>query len=1265
MIESISPAPMELLVPGRFLEQWMSEGPTGKWEINARGELLQKSLVGTRRGGSGTITALKNPVSTAISELRLASKPGTQHQSGIVFNLVDKNNFCVFCADRHKGKSDYFDLLAFSVTEGNYDIISKQRYQGQLPETAMFVLKQNESALALVFNDTTCYEWKGMHLFGKRIGLYSAKNDDAVFLSLCQVTVSPYPPGIPLQPPVTPEKTDAAEAVVLPSFETGIPAISTPEEGIRHFLNIRQPASKTEIEFTEVFTVPLDSFYSSLYQNSDIDNPEQSGLFAAAEVQLLDLRVKRWYRDLKTVREDLASARKDLEWKQKRIKQSEALLGKEMSDSDYAVNEKKLLERRSDARNILKRINYLRDQEGLLLREIRVNGYAVVENTTINAIIDHGYDFHLVGQAMARGEYDPVEFEADIDLADHNVWKGALNKLHQHLFDTQAITEKGATLYQNESEKLSHFSDHPALTAAEKNFVQDIEREEEIRPLYENAVRDLETEIADWESDKMILSQRKQFYNQMSNGAPYYTNSVHIKDFYERTVGWFGNVAIPVSTQMPYPSHPKFQADLLNNGKGHRMKLNRLIVDVYANSWEQSYDYYGDKRTAIYIFQCLAIHCAETDASFYHRLESSYTRLDYITGWGWTLNNPDWYYEGKLMAPNPDSRNEFGTTQDINLFFKAAAQICDHFIAKAQVKLESARQRVREIENKISAFRNGHADLMKNGLSRERRKFIEKWNDPATNLTAAVSTKVHYPDEDPLAEFLASISGNNEENAKAIETYFFSPTPDGFYNQNGLSLQEFMKNRNSGKPMQDVICVFPVFDSPGHISTEMVKAVKNPVSSTKIPSLPTIKFVESYRVEVGWLGYGLGELSHSFNLFPGETKELVIEKTTKLFTKVSETKSSEEDTSTHLTSSFEDNLQNEFSVGEKSAEESSFMNKNDSAQSASIEETSSLDFSASMSASGGIGIVSGKAEMGMKAGSSSKRNSAFSASQSAEQKRASNQSKDILSKNVSNAVRKVASETSQNNKLSFSAVSSHEYEESTSNREIIKLQNPNVGKTVNYNFFQVQNLFGVTTRLVDVQIVIDSGVEMAKGTGVNEVRVYDLEEFGKIFANSDGSERSAALSSIVARQVFKHYGDFFPGITSGNGSVTARDGVNMEKEMFEILNFSNEDNDSIIRDKIERIKTALHYLKKIPFIFREKMLSEEATVAVNCAAYHVESQLGFLPATETYLEDRREIETDKQRALVEQLREQTKAGIFFQELPAGVSSLTMDTKSHS
>src|SRR6185436_7243645 len=129
----------------------------------------------------------------------------------------------------------------------------------------------------------------------------------------------------------------------------------------------------------------------------------------------------------------------------------------------------------------------------------------------------------------------------------------------------------------------------------------------------------------------------------------------------------------------------------------------------------------------------------------------------------------------------------------------------------------------------------------------------------------------------------------------------------------------------------------------GCTSNEVLRIVRNPQRSPNKAALPTIKFVESYCVEIGWQGYGLGELSHSFNLFPGETKELVVEKSTKLSTKLSETRSSEESTSTHISSSFEDNLQSEFSSAEKASWESSDTAKQDTSLTTSTEDELTLD----------------------------------------------------------------------------------------------------------------------------------------------------------------------------------------------------------------------------------------------------------------------------------------------------------------------------------
>jgi hypothetical protein len=63
---------------------------------------------------------------------------------------------------------------------------------------------------------------------------------------------------------------------------------------------------------------------------------------------------------------------------------------------------------------------------------------------------------------------------------------------------------------------------------------------------------------------------------------------------------------------------------------------------------------------------------------------------------------------------------------------------------------------------------------------------------------------------------------------------------------------------------------------------------------------------------------------------------------------------------------------------------------------------------------------------------------------------------------------------------------------------------------------------------------------------------------------------------------------------------------------------------------------------------------------VNSGSYYLDAQVGAMPATERYLEERRTIETDRQRAAVEEARARAAAGVFFPELPQTVTNLSLD-----
>jgi hypothetical protein len=66
------------------------------------------------------------------------------------------------------------------------------------------------------------------------------------------------------------------------------------------------------------------------------------------------------------------------------------------------------------------------------------------------------------------------------------------------------------------------------------------------------------------------------------------------------------------------------------------------------------------------------------------------------------------------------------------------------------------------------------------------------------------------------------------------------------------------------------------------------------------------------------------------------------------------------------------------------------------------------------------------------------------------------------------------------------------------------------------------------------------------------------------------------------------------------------------------------------------------------------------TYTINSGKYYVDAHLGLMPAMDEYLEARRDIETDRQQALNEELSARTQAGVFFPELPEGVTTLSLD-----
>ena len=582
-------------------------------------------------------------------------------------------------------------------------------------------------------------------------------------------------------------------------------------------------------------------------------------------------------------------------------------------------------------------------------------------------------------------------------------------------------------------------------------------------------------------------------------------------------------------------------------------------------------------------------------------------------------------------------------------FLKRALAHIDHYKVEEARNRDAADRAIQEVQNKIKVFNSNLQELERHGLAQLRVEFLEQWNRAEAMDQVSYETRVIAPDSDPLADLLVDLNGGVEGTPSAYRTYFMQMRNDGLYTQEGQRYQDFMESRLSDR--EKTLIVLPILDNHRRISDEQFMAIVDPVPPvTHQPELPHVKILETYRTEIVWKGYALGELSHSFNLFPGEQKELVIQNSTQLARSEQDSTTESGETSSKQTSSFENRLESSLEdnhrVQHRNEKTARLVKRAKSEDTKSSKKAKSLEVP-----SYGVGSAKISDETRRETKKTSEQEDGN------EEKTINDQSRDLLSKEVKQTIAKTAHETSQNNKVEVSSQTSASYEYSSEEKEVIKLENPNLGRTINYHFFQLQNVYEVTTKLVDVKLMVDPGVSIVNGSNLSDVRIYELEEFGKIYAKQENPNlptppHTTLLAAILCRKLFKLYGDFMPGF-SGSGAIQIDEFTDWDPEIFEWLNFSFPERGEfdLKNELIPKLEKALDQLKAIPFKFRETTLVEKLTYAINCGALHLESNLGMEPAIENYLKDMRDIEKDKSRSLVDEIKARTQQGVFFRDLP--------------
>ncbi|MCB9234159.1 MAG: hypothetical protein H6581_21060 [Bacteroidia bacterium] len=1197
--------------------------------------IQQSAVSGGTSTQSGSFLVWKGE-NGLVSSLFMGLQPGKTGHSGLVFNFIDEDNFSLFVINQGRSGSKNHSIQILYVSGGRDSELFKESQVGNANLDSTLSIENKEQGLEFYYNGKLQFRAEGIH-FQSKFGLYTRGNKDSLFRELKSMEADVNSVPKPAEMPLSNEGVSIENPGTDKNGNPKVPTNSAKLNKLMDFLEIQPPDSKTTIEFPKIFTAPLDSLYSQLYRHSALTKSGGSSGFS--EIKLIDMRPLSWYRQLKNIDEELEFVANDKQVARKCLTdlQVKATSKSDLSTDDYSLLQQEILIAKANYYDQRMRLDSLTDAKNLILRDVSTNGYTYNEATNSEQIKALGYNFHLSVPRQYASEWVPMQVEPNFDYADEAKFDALIARMEDEIFKYGTLSNQMKQIYLDSLAKLR------GDLEAER-----IEKEASLFPLtsqrdaLEQRENELRAKAGWWWDDRATLIDGQ---TRLIPQGPWPGSK--IGELVNNFISFVNDRNSPPHNPdtAPYPFNWRYP---FNSSPS----LRRLKMFEYGVHFNGRYPDGNGNDT----FFIVDFFDPPSGVGFNYVLHYSSSAIrGYFDRYGIGNDQPTNY--------NMDPRIPF---------FGEAIRLVDIIYARTMASVGEVNRQLTDVEYALKVAREANDDFLSNKYSIERKAFVDFWNRADNPLLAKVNQVTVFPDKDPLSEFLVDSESLLTGKNLTRNTQVFSLTPGGYVSQFGEYLSDFMY-RGTPESMNDIVAILPVFSGSGGISNEVAKAVKNPQISNAPPEMPTIKFVETYVMTIGWNGYALGELSHSFNLFPGEVKDLVIEKQTTISRKLTQSQSGSQEVGSKQSSSFEENLANEFSFGAKQSSEQENKSKSQldssSKSSASTTNTTTRTFEYDINADTkfDIGIFKTGMDGGYKRGGTDTSTwtqsgeNALGLSLSEEGRQLSNQSSDSLIKNSRNSIKKVASETSSNNKLEFSTVSNMEFSETSSNKETIHIENPNMGRSVNYHFFQIQNLYGIKMHLADVKIVVDTGVEMVAGTGISDMRVFELEEIGKIFPNSDQSPRWAILSAIVARKAMMHYGNFLPGLLSGNGALGVLQGTNLSRETFE----------TILQPKvseIDKLKIALDELKKIPFLFQDTMLLQEDEVAVNAGAYYMESEVGRQPATEKYLEDRRNIETEKNRQEVELTKAKIAAKAFWPPaapIVTGNSAISQTTEAQS
>jgi hypothetical protein len=969
------------------------------------------------------------------------------------------------------------------------------------------------------------------------------------------------------------------------SMSSPLLSIKDQEQALDPFLKLSPPVSaQSNIEYNQVFKLaPNESFYSLYNRCYRVDHPDDISYaigsrtsYLQDQIHLIDNRPRRWYQTLKEINNSITELDYNKSVIVNDIKQLKAAI------EQFPISDK-FGTKQADYSTLNKHYKEaLRKQQEF---NSAIVNYNQLRSQVIYEISAAGYicqmkdnEVKIIKTVPKMPVKPPLELD-DIEVINDDIWQEQLSKLDKALFyNNKLITSP---------QKINQFKqDSSELSSVDScSLIQN----------YRNSIK----------NDIAITIQEKQNWKQTVDND---TDNVVKKA----------------------EANCEAQISKCDTEIGYLTNLINLAKAEARNVWR-----------------------------LYHRSEPNESDLNFIQ----IVNSQ----LAKLSA-YPLSQLELLIAQYKQL--KAQYTVARDNTEKAYQK--SIDDKIRDYDSKIAMYQeklSAYDANVKEVLLKERTKFLHYWNNPEVYDNQQMNEDEVSPDKDSLVEFYDNINKKRVNTSKSYQIHRFSFQGDGYYDEDQTSLREFMESPN----LVNQVAIFPYIDKSGQSSPEILHAIEGPrkpgIAAT--PKIPMVKIIETHELSVSWQQYALGALKSSINLAPGEKKQIVINKQTKITRQINESRSSSSTQQRNVTSSFEDNLTNELS----NSRNRSFSDQNSTAykkdqnngyKSSSLDQnTSSSNYSADVSADAEFGISLGEFSAEGKASESSSNNqkssqfqsmeAAIAVSQSENVQTLTNSSRATSTKNLYNRINKVATETSSNNKIDVTSSSSEQYEEDTDNKEMMQLANPNTGRAINYNLYQLQNVYKSQVKLKDVKIVINTGIELVEGSDILDLRVYELEDFNKIYKHTTKTNYETLLCALIARKILKNYTDVMSANPSNEGVLRIKikpdDNIAIKLTELKLIvdqldlciivnqtDAKTQTSETILKQKIIALQSTLSSLQKYSFELTPNHLISESEHVVNAPAYHMDSQLGRMPATEPYLENQRRLAIETKKANIDNLR---------------------------